>query len=370
MSIPAQLLEQVFVRVDRCPVCDSPDREFHVESKKNRYSEEVALLLNVDEGAILDAVQSVRCRACGLGYKNWWFKPEYYHRIFIEAAPSHPHGWDCVSGDFRPERFVAEVDALRSAIEGQQGRNIGKHRRTVEGFISNIPGTVWNEPAAKEVKARIAGMNLNAPAAADYDFLKTSIPPLMRTPKPFGRFAGFAYDELERFIRQTVPGLRTYAEIACPLWGMLGRFGADPEIETIFVPDEHMAFWGSNCANASGVGCVAFAREMFGLDRVDSLSGLSASGTRVGMFGVINYLDHLASPIPLMRDIRDLSDYILFVTNVDEPKYQGFIQHNTAFNETSIEKMAGVLGMRIVEYLAPPAGSDNDMVLVAFECPT
>lgn len=359
----SERIAQVCDPVEQCPVCGSPERAPDVPQKKNRYSEELAALLETDEEELLRAIQCVRCRDCGLGYKNWWFKPEVYYRVFVESAPMHPRGWDAVSGKYTPEQFVREVELLRSALDCNDPPLIAWRRRTVQSYLDNIPPAQRREPATAQVLDRLRSIDLSRATAAELELLIDQVAPLIRRPKAYGRFAGFNTDELAQLVARHAPSLESYAELGCPLWGLLPRLAASGT-QTLVLEDEDRAFWGGGCRDETGHNCFCYAADILGVDQLTSLTALAAAGRRVDMLAVLNYLDHLRSPLDLLRRAAAVSDRLLIVLVPDVPDEPGVIQHHTAFNEGVFDHVARALDLRVSEILA--CGEDAEPEFIAY----
>lgn len=349
--------------VERCPVCGAAEHTEVGRQQKNRYSEEIAGLLDVDEDELLGAIRDVRCDTCGLGFKDWWFKPDFYYKVFVEAAPVHPRGWDAALEKFTPERFAAEVDRLASAVAERDQPMINRQRRTVTSYVDNVPRSRREEPVVGAVLDRFRRLDLDRTGPAEVEFLKAEVAPLMIEPREFGRFQGFNNDVLEALIRRHAPSLRSYAEVACPLWGLLPRFAADG-VETYFLEDEDKAFWGPGCCNEAGQPCFDFAREVVGVDEVTTLTRMIEDGKRVDMFGIVNYLDHLAAPLRMLERATRIADRLLIVLVPDTTGGPGVIQHHTSFPPAVMDRMAASLGMNIREAL--PCGEDPEPDFIAY----
>jgi hypothetical protein len=349
--------------VERCPVCQSTEFREVGRQQRNRYSEEIAALLDVDEDELLGAIRDVRCQACGLGFKDWWFKPEFYYKVFVEAAPVHPRGWDAALDIFNPHRFVAEVERLGRAVAEGDRPLINRQRRTVTSYLDNIPRAQRQDPDVQGVLERFRAIDLDSVGSDDLAFLENDVAPLMVEPKPFGRFQGFDNDELEALIRRHTPSFRSYAEVACPLWGLLPRF-AGSDVETWFLKDEDRAFWGPGCCTEAGQCCFDYARDVVGVDHVTDLSAMTASGARVDMLALLNYLDHLGDPLGMLRRARQVAERLLVVLVPDTTGGPGVIQHHTSFDRAVMDRMAAALGMQVTEALL--CGEDPEPDFVAY----
>lgn len=366
MTTLEEKLHSVCVPVRRCPVCDSAASTLHTEHKRNRYSEEIARLLAVSEDELLRAISCVRCDCCELGYKNWWFKPEFYYRVFVEAAPTHPHGWDAVPGRFSPVRFLEAVDHWKLAVDRGDLGLANRWRRTVLSFLENVEISRDNHAgrAAVESTRHLDHKDLDADTVRT---LRDVIAPLMVRAKPFGRFAGFGTERLEEYVRSAVPTLRAYGEVGCPLWGLFLRLRSDPTIERVFLRDEERAFWGPTCSSEEGTLCSSYAQTALGITQATTLTELSGRSARLDVVAVINYLDHLADPMAFLKKARSVTSTILIVTNLDRPDLQGYIQHNTALTMKTFDHIATRLGMGLLSPMDRLQYPDDQMLTVIFQ---
>jgi hypothetical protein len=367
MSVHTDRISQICSYVEACPVCGSRNRVDDVEHKKNRYSEEIAALLDMDEDELLQSIRCVRCQDCDLGYKDWWFKPDFYYRVFVEAAPTHPHGWDAVSGAFTPKAFEEAVRTLMGVVRRDERHQIGRYRRTVQSYFTNVPQATWRKHPEAQQLVRDTDLNrLSAPEGAT---LLAAVTPLITEPRKFGRFAAFANDDLEQMVRRNVTGVTSYGELGCPLWGMFRLFAADPAVTTVFLQDEDKAFWGPTCCNAKGENCSAYASRVWGVDQITNMTALVESGARLDVLAIINYLDHLALPLRRLEVAASIADNLLIVLNKDRPELQGYIQHNTSFNDRVFQKMTDMLGMTIVERISCGEEADEEFFAILMAKP-
>ncbi len=349
--------------VRECPLCGST--RYVVESKHqpNRYSEELALLVGIAEADLLEFLLHLRCSDCRAGFKNWWYKPDVYGKVFLEAVPVHPQGWDSVSGKFTPASFVSEVRGLeRALIEGHE-REVNKQRRTVQSYLDNIPNTYLQSPETTLVVSRARKIDLNRMTAADRDFLIGEVAGLMLTPKTFGRFAGYGGEAVKGFVARHVPHLRRYGEVGCPLWGMIPRYAHDQGIETVHFRDEERVFWGPGCTSA-GEHCGEFTHERYGATSC-TLSAAIAEGIHVDVLSIIHYLDHLRFPGDFLREAMKVAKHLLLICHKDIPKHRGVVQHHVVFNRGSFDLLSERLNLEIVDVLAcPPDSNDEEFVIL------
>jgi|APSaa5957512535_1039671.scaffolds.fasta_scaffold04573_8 hypothetical protein len=108
-----KLYDLLFNQIDKCPICSSEKRLVEGKSVCNRYSEEIAKILNTTEEDLIDNMLNLRCINCNVGYKNIWFKQGVYYKVFIESSPYHPQGWDSLSDSFTAIKFIENISTLQ-----------------------------------------------------------------------------------------------------------------------------------------------------------------------------------------------------------------------------------------------------------------
>ena len=200
-----------------CPLCGGRRRAAHSVAPQNLYSEMLAPLVGVREQDLLAHVRNVRCSDCGLIHKDHWFSGDVLKRLFGECVPSHPRGWDVLSGRFTPANFQVEVTAYGRAIAAGDDGGIRRYRRSLASIIDSIPEIEGTEESARMVRAVEAG------DVAELQAADPRLREIMREPTPYKRFSGFSASVLWEYVESRLGRLRSYAEVGCPLWGLLQR---------------------------------------------------------------------------------------------------------------------------------------------------
>ena len=349
--------------VRECPLCGSTRYVVESRHQRNRYSEELALLIGIPEADLLEFLLHLRCPDCRAGFKNWWYKSDVYRKLFLEAVPVHPQGWDSVSGKFTPPSFVNEVRGLERALIARDEREINKQRRTVQSYLDNIPHTSLQSPEGARAVSRAREIDLDRLTPAARDFLIDEVAGLIRTPKTFGRFAGYGGEAVKAFVGRHVPHLRRYGEVGCPLWGLIPWYAGDPRIETVHFRDEEGVFWGPGCTSA-GQHCGVFAHDRYAAGS-GTLSAAITEGMRIDVLAIIHYLDHLRLPGTFLREAIKVAEHVLVVCHRDIPKHRGVVQHHVVFNRRAFEVLSERLSLELVDVLAcPPDSNDEELVVL------
>ena len=98
-------INKFFLKFKSCPLCSSKKRVIAKYPYKNRYSEQISDYLKIDENILIKKVQNVKCKMCSLIYKSCWFNKKFYQSALDNLAPTHPRGWDTISGRFSKKNY-------------------------------------------------------------------------------------------------------------------------------------------------------------------------------------------------------------------------------------------------------------------------
>lgn len=268
-----------------CPLCGSSQKRFHSTPVANLYSEALARLTGMVEADLLAQVSNVFCLECGLVYKQKWVPKEIIQQLFSEAVPDHPRGWDVGSERFSADGFARELAVFRQSLDRLEAESISRCRRSLTSIVDAIP-----QLAGRDESRRLR----TAIQAGDTTLLQEAIPLLravMGSPAPYGRFSGFSSSGLWDYLETKLGGIRAYAEVGCPLWGLL-RHAQALGRQACFLRRAEPNYWASGCRR-DGVHCVDHLVAGTGIETADW------DGCRSGRFdliGAFQYLDHLDAP--------------------------------------------------------------------------
>ena len=123
--------------INSCPLCKSKESTFHSYSLGNLYSEKIANYLGISEGHLLESMYNVQCSSCFLIFKNKWFKNRLLDTLFTELVPSHPKGWDAVSGRFTINNFYRELEMFEVALSKSDVENINRYKRALSSLLDS-----------------------------------------------------------------------------------------------------------------------------------------------------------------------------------------------------------------------------------------
>lgn len=337
--------------VASCPLCGSPRHEAHSTPPQNLYSEMLAPLVGVPEQELLAHVRNVLCMNCGLIHKDHWFPQDVLERLFGECVPSHPRGWDVLSGRFTPANFQVEVTAYGQAIDAGDEGGIRRYRRSLASIIDSIPEIAGTDESARMVGAIEAG-DVTVLRAADRRLRE-----VMREPAPYKRFSGFSASVLWDYIESRLGRLRSYAEVGCPLWGLLQRATSHGCAATHLVREE-ANYWSSGCRQG-GMHCT---ERLATNTRVASERWDDVAEQSYDAIGAFQYLDHLEHPGAFMDQLfARARAAVLILDAADQPVA---IQHFTGWTPDAVSWLAARNRCRIHDGFDGIRDSGNFLVIL------
>lgn len=319
------------VTIDRCPLCGCTTAAEDSTPQPNLYSEKLAELLDQDEERVLREHCNWRCLGCGLVFKRRWFAPAVIRALFGGAVASHPRGWDTMLDRFSTAGFQAALELWTTALARAAAPDIRRGERELLSIVDSITRPSGFDPAT--VAAAIA--------AADVATMRRLAPGIMASigePAPFKRFSGFRSRALWDHLQSRTGGFATYAEVGCPLWGLLSLAVEQGAGATYLVRDEPN-YWGAACANA-GVPCL----DRLLADRRIGRAPWSASDHH-GTIGLFQYLDHLTAPSRFLEELFAKADSAAVI--MDGIGAPVAIQHVTGWTEASFAHVARTFGKRL-----------------------
>lgn len=314
--------------IEACPLCGSTDHRQQPASLPNLYSEKLAALIDCNESELLGSVANVQCCHCSLIYKRQWFARQVLEQLFSASVPSHPKGWDVLSGRFTPANFQDEVHAYAQAIAIQQQEQINRYRRSLSSILAAIPEL----GPSSELKPL-----LEAIEHGDIETLRAADPLLqsrMHRPRPYSRFSGFSSPDLWDYLNHKLSPLKSYAEVGCPLWGLLPT-AQQHGLEVAYFKRPEPNYWAQGCRSDAGVHC---SQHLQHHSHVPLLNWDDDSGFRSDAIGAFQYLDHLENPLGFMDALFQRSRSVVIILDaVDQPVA---IQHFTGWSEATVRWLA------------------------------
>lgn len=336
------------VTIDRCPLCGGAAATEHSTPEANLYSEKLAALLGQDERQVLHEHANWRCDDCGLVFKRRWFAPAVIRELFSTAVASHPRGWDTVLDRFSPAGFQRAVEFWATAIDRQALPDVRRGERELLSIVDSITDPAGYGPAAVAAavgKGDVATLRTLAPA----------ITASIGEPAAFKRFSGFRSRALWDYLQARTGGFTGYAEVGCPLWGLLA-LAAESGCRATYLERDEPNYWGAGCTNA-GAHCL----ERLLADRRIASAPWTAPD-RQPVIGLFQYLDHLTAPGRFLEELFAKADSAAII--MDGIGAPVAIQHVTGWTDASFAFIARTFGKRLHDDFDEIRPSGNRLFLL------
>lgn len=311
----------------------------------------LANLTGRPEAELLNQIENVQCDTCGLIYKREWFPRQLLVRLFTEKVPSHPRGWDVLSGRFTPDNFQREVDEYEKAMRDNDTGQINRYRRALASIIDSILELEGTEESRQLFEAIETG---------DTATLRKADPVLqesMREPAPYKRFSGFSASGLWQYLEHKLDGIKSYGEVGCPLWGLLPR-AAEQGMEAIYFHRPEPNYWAKGC-QTNGTHCTD---HLLSQTNVKAKNWSEPPDGKLDAIGAFQYLDHLENPNQFMIELFQKANAAAIILDaVDQPVY---IQHLTGWTRKAIQWLADKHGCEVHDDFEDILASGNRLFLL------
>jgi len=318
---------EVLQEVQRCPLCGSSERQAHSQAKPNLYSEKLVALTGIDESELIECMPNSSCDSCGLIYKRRWFPRSHLEALFRDAVPWHPKGWDAISDRFSADNFFSELDHYEDALRSGDPEQSARWQRSLLSIIDSIP-ELEDHPDRPAIQRAIQSGD-----CATVRQYREVLYEQMSEPAPFKRFAGFRSCEMWHWCIERAGPVETYAEVGCPLWGML-PIARGEGTRAIFLSRPEPNYWGSNC-RMDGRGCTAEIQRQTGTEHAQ---WDAVAPGEFDMIGLFQYLDHLEDPLDFMDALFTRARACALI--LDHFSQPTAIQHFTGWTPRAIEWLA------------------------------
>ena len=339
---------QQFVTIERCPLCDSTAATEHSAPEANLYSEKLAEIVITDERQMLRQYGNWRCSDCGLVFKRRWFAPAVIRKLFSTAVASHPKGWDTVLARFSADGFQRTVEFWAMAIDRQEIPDVRRGERELLSIVDSIRAPTGFEPVA--IAAAVASGDVGMVRA-----LTPAITASISEPAAFKRFSGFRSLELWEYLQSRTGGFSEYAEVGCPLWGLL-TLAADLGCRATYLVRDEPNYWGPGC-RSSGVHCL----DRLLVDRRIGSAPWSAPDHQATI-GLFQYLDHLIAPGRFLKQLfAKAGSAAIIMDGIDAPVA---IQHVTGWTHDSFAFTARIFSKHLHTDFDPIRPSGNRLFLL------
>ena len=319
------------IEIEKCPLCGSSESEFHSKSQPNLYSEKIADIAGIPEEDMIDSHVNLSCLNCGLIYKKHWFTSEQLDTLFKKYVPTHPKGWDVVLGRFSADNFFYETSLYTKALKDKDQENINRYKRALSSIIDSVDD-LSESSEGKDMLSAIA--NEQPEKLLSY---KTLLENKIKEPSAFKRFSGFSAPILWDYINDKCEGIRNYAELGCPLWGLMPH-ASQQNVPVVFYQRPEVNYWSENC-KTKGVHCSAYIHQEY---NIPLKAWSDKPKTKQHVLGFFQYLDHLENPLQFMDEVFESFEVAaVILDSVDNPLA---IQHFTGFTEQSLQYIADKFG--------------------------
>lgn len=285
-------------------------------------------MLGKAEQDVLIEYSNSRCLNCSTVYKRKWFGKEDLLELFNKHVASHPKGWDAVSGRYSLDNFYRELELYEQSIQDRDITNENRYRRALLSLLDSTY-VISTEAKYRYLFEAVSSKNTSIFFEPE---VKALLGKYMIKPVAFKRFSGFTDYTLWDYIISKTGPVDSYAELGCPLWGLL-RIANEKGVKATFIRRNEPNYWGDPCKQ-NGKQCADHLNDAFGI-QIDNWENGEGSGELIGFF---QYLDHLESPDTFMAEVFSRFRHAAVILDkVDAPVY---IQHLTGFTSQTMEYWA------------------------------
>jgi len=330
--------------INLCPLCNKKKRSKYNKTYYNRYTDEISKILNVAATLLMQNIKNVKCDNCGLLYKKNWFTRNALNQIFSKNVPYHPTGWDKISNKFSKKYLKMLIIKLKSYLRKNDLKNIEK----VRILLGRIRSIVFSMKIKKQNEKKIRDnfiFTLDKMLKENFEYPKfkknldsinkyqEKIVSILNEAKKYSRFKGFEDEKLFDFIENKIGKIYNYAEIGCPLWGML-KMAQNKGCKTFFIKPDYSFFWGGNCKK-NGVKCLS---KISNFSEVTKLNNNKHKFDFLGAYAVVDHYDDFYA---LLKKIFSKSKSLGIISENNEKNDKGMpVQHCFGLNEKSANYIA------------------------------
>ena len=316
-------------RINLCPLCNKKKTNQYNKTYYNRYSEEFSELLNIPSKLLMQTTRHLKCNNCGLIYKKNWFKKNILSKMYLKKIPVHPSGWDMNSNKFSKNYLKIVILKFKSYLRNGNFKKI----KEIKILLRKIKSIVDAIKIKKSNERKLKYKFLNALDNQNLDLINSyqkKIISMVNEPREFSRFKGFEDEKLFSFIEHKIGKIYNYAEIGCPLWGML-NIAKKRGCKTFFIKPEDSVFWGTNCKK-NGIKCV---NKISNFSKIIQFNNTKCKFDFLGVYALLDHYDNL---IGILKKIFSVSKSVGIIS---ENNNRGLpIQHSVGMNEKSAKYIA------------------------------
>ena len=337
-----KLFKKKIYKINICPLCKSPEAKYHSESNKNLYSEFLSKIIGISEEDLIKKLNNYQCLNCNLVYKNFWFRKNILKNLFLKKIKIHPKGMDIHNNNFNKKFFLNEIKKLKKYYN----KNLllyNKSKRT----ISSIINAIKKKSPFKNIL--IKEINSDSPNIRNIFNISAKVSKLINQPKKFSRYVGYNDVSFWKFIKKNTTKIYNYAEVGCPSWGLLSK-AKNENRQIFFYKRNENNFWNEE------KGCLKKSK----LNKKEIITNLKVI-KKISLFGIIEYLDHLNTPLKFLKEINYKSQNFFVILEKDN----NAIQHFTGWDKKSFKFVAKKL-KRKVKFFENYTKTKNIIIAIYF----
>ncbi len=318
------------IAINLCPLCSCKKSSKVISNNKNLYSSLFSQALNIDENILLKYFKNVKCKNCGLIYKNKWINSKVKNFIYSKKIKFHPTGQDVLKGNFSYMSFTRKFKKAYYNYSINNIENLEKYKREILSLLNSI-----DEKSSKFKQKK----NLYFKMIRHNDFknlikLNTYLKSKFKYKKKYTRYTGYGNDEIWRHINQNLPNIKKYAEVGCPGWGMY-KEAKKSKKDIYFITNENKNFWDCGYRKSKinkMENCLLLSKNKFNFKLIDLKNLKDDFFSYVGLY---NYIDHLEKPNLFFNKIFKKTNSIGIIIKLLKNSKTD-IQHCTTWTRKSI----------------------------------
>jgi len=179
----------------------------------------------------------------------------------------------------------------------------------------------------------------------------------MNEPTPYKRFSGFSASGLWQYMENKIGPIQRYAEVGCPLWGLIPR-AIEQGREATWLDRPEPNYWSTGCRKQA-THCTDHLINTTGASRANWSDSAEKNHDAIGAF---QYLDHLERPGDFIAELfQKANAAAIILDSMDQPVY---IQHLTGWTENAIGWLADQHGCRVHDDFEGIRASGNQLFLL------
>lgn len=332
-----------------CPLCKSKKNVKYGKCYKNLYSEIFSKILNINEDTLLNNFKNVKCINCGLVYKKKWFTTSVLKKVYNKFVPNHPKGWDALAERFTKKNLTKQIELFIKKP---------KNNKELRSLYSIVDSIIVKNIEEKKLKKIFLNAIIKKKISYIQKFKENTVT-MLNEPEEYKRFSGFKSKDLFSFLEMKIPGLDSYSEIGCPLWGM-HRIAKKRGLLTVHFKGNNNLYWGGNCKNKN----LSCYKKCLNLKIVDRLK--NKINQKISYVGIYAYLDHIINLNKFLDSIFKYSKSCgMIIEDLNHSIRLGMpIQHYTGWDTKPMKFLAKKFNKKLSSRFKKINSSGNKFYLI------